>query len=248
MENAALIGLSSQIALRNRMDVIANNIANLNTTGFKRESVVFEEYLMPVAGMDMATPSDGRVSYVQDIATVQDHSQGPVKQTGNPFDIAINGKGFFVVSTPDGDRYTRNGAFALNANGQLVTSEGHPVLGTGGPISFENTETDIKIAADGTVSSSIGQKGRLQVVAFADERFLSPAGTSMFKAEDGAAPAGAVEARLQQGAIEGSNVQPVVEITRMIEVQRSYQTLAQMMARTDELRRDAIGQLANVPA
>ncbi|MCB1476161.1 MAG: flagellar basal-body rod protein FlgF [Rhodobiaceae bacterium] len=248
MENAALIGLSSQIALRNRMDVIANNIANLNTSGFKRESVVFEEYLMPVADMDMATSTDGQMSYVQDIATIQDHSQGPLTQTGNPFDVAINGKGFFVVRTPDGDRYTRNGAFALNANGQLVTSEGQQVLGTGGPLTFEASETDIKIAADGTVSSSAGQKGRLQVVAFDDERFLTPVGASMFQAEDGASSAPADQARLQQGAIEGSNVKPVVEITRMIEVQRAYQTLAQMMARTDEMRRDAIGQLANVPA
>lgn len=246
MENAALISLSRQMALRRQMDVIANNIANLGTTGFKREAVMFEEYMMPVADMDMASRADGRMSYVHDLATVQDHSAGSIEQTGNPFDVAISGDGFFVVETPDGNRYTRNGAFSLNAQGTLVTNEGYPVLGDGGPLQFGDTETDIRIAADGTISSNEGQKGKLQIVAFADNNLLDPVGSSLFNTE--AEPEAATAARLQQGAIESSNVQPVTEITRMIEVQRAYQTLAQMMSRNDELRRDAIGQLANIPA
>ena len=233
------------MALRRQMDVIANNIANIGTTGFKRESVVFEEYLMPVADMEMATNPDRKMSYVQDIATLQDHAPGTIKTTGSDFDVALNGDGFLVVETPDGERYTRNGAFALNGAGELVTNEGYRVMGDGGPLLFGDSETDIRIGADGTVSTNEGIKGRLRLVSFEDNNLLDPVGSSLFRTD---AEPQASTARVQQGAIEQSNVQAVGEITRMIQVQRAYQSLAQMVSRNDEMRREAIGQLANIPA
>lgn len=227
------------------MDVIANNIANLGTAGFKRESIVFSEYLMPKAEMDMSGDSRD-LSYVEDFATIHDHSAGPVEQTGNEFDVAVEGDGYLVVQTPDGERYTRNGQFKLDATGQLVTSEGFPVLGDGGPITFAENETDVSIATDGTISTSVGQKGRLRLVAFDDPRALRPVGASTFETDE--APQPAETAKLRQGVYEKSNVQPVTEITRMIEVQRAYESVARMMARDDEMRSDAIDKLASVPA
>jgi len=129
MENAGLIGLSRQMALRRELDVIANNIANLNTTGFKADGNVFQEYLMPVARSDRFTGADRRLSFVLDRATWHDHGQGPIQQTGNPLDIAIDGKAFLAVQTPRGERYTRNGALQINAQGVIVTRDGHRVAG-----------------------------------------------------------------------------------------------------------------------
>ena len=117
MENASLVGLSRQIALQRELDVVANNIANLNTTGFKADNVVFQEHLMPVARANQFRGNDRQVSFVQDRATWLDLSQGPVQQTGNPLDVAISGNAFLTVQTPRGERYTRNGALQINNPG-----------------------------------------------------------------------------------------------------------------------------------
>src|SRR6266705_454304 len=137
MENTLLIGLSRQVALRRELDVVANNIANLNTTGFKADGNIFEEYVMPVARDGGFPAADRRLSFVQDRATWLDLGQGPVQQTGNPLDVALDGPGFLAVHTPRGERYTRNGALQINATGELVTAEGYRVLGDAGPIVFQ---------------------------------------------------------------------------------------------------------------
>ena len=126
MENTLLIGLSRQIALQRELDVVANNVANMNTTGYKADGAIFEEYLMPQAQAAGFQGADRRVSYVQDRATWRDFGAGPIRPTGNPLDVAIYGDAFFVVQTPRGERYTRNGAFQINAQGELVTSAGGP--------------------------------------------------------------------------------------------------------------------------
>ena len=246
MENPILIGLSRQVALRRQMDVIANNVANLGTTGFKAESMVFEEYLMPKAEWEADLRPDRDLSYVQDVATIRDLAAGPMVQTGSPLDVAIQGKGWFVVNTPDGDRYTRNGAFLLNQAGELVTSEGFQVMGESGPMIFGTDDTDIAIAADGTVTSAAGNKGRLRVVEFETDMALRPEGTSLFVTDQ--TPAVAVSPRVAQGVLEKSNVQPILEISRMIEVNRAYQSLASTLDRADQLRRNAIQSLAEIPA
>ncbi len=246
MENASLIALSRQMALRRQMDVIANNVANLGTAGFKAETMVFEEHLMPQAEWSMDRPADSQVSFVQDVATVRDFSDGGLLPTGNELDVALQGPGWFVVSTPEGERYTRNGSFALNAGGELVTSEGHRVMGDGGPIVFGTEDVDIAIASDGTISSAAGDRGKLRIVTFNTEMALRPEGGSLFASDRNPAPA--TDARVAQGMVEKSNVQPVLEISRMIEVSRAYQSLASTLERTDRLRRDAIDSLAEVSA
>src|SRR6202011_1126452 len=136
MENALLVGLSRQMTLERQLDVVANNIANVNTTGYKADRSLFEEYLNSGAHEDNFVGTDRRLSYVQDRGTFRDFSQGPVETTKNPLDVAIDGSAFLVVQTPAGERYTRDGGLQLNNQGQLVPVAGNPVLGTGGPIAF----------------------------------------------------------------------------------------------------------------
>src|ERR1700674_868075 len=136
MDNALLVGLSRQVAPPRELDVIANNLANINTNGFKGESVQFEEYLSSPARADNFPLADRRVSFVQDRATIADFSQGPLEQTGNALDEGIRGERLLVVDAPGGERDTRNGALSINASGELVTSEGYRVRGDQGPIQF----------------------------------------------------------------------------------------------------------------
>ncbi|MDP1730237.1 MAG: flagellar basal-body rod protein FlgF [Devosia sp.] len=245
MENAQLIGLSRQIALQRQMDVVANNLANINTTGFKAEQILFEEYLMPVARDSDFAWSDQQLSYTQDWATMHDMSGGALAQTGNPLDVALQGEGFLTVMTPAGERFTRSGALQIDAEGILVNVDGHPVLADGGEVRFEADETDITIAADGTVSTAAGVKGQLQIVEFANPQDLVREGGNLFA---GGTPAPATATRIAQGFVERSNVSGVSEMAEMVRVSRAYQSLASLMQRQDDMRRSAIQRLGDATA
>jgi len=252
MQNSLLIGLSRQVALQRELDVVANNVANINTTGFKADGMVFEEFLSPVArGAD----TRNLVSFVHDRATWHNLSQGSVERTGNPLDVALQGKGFLVVQTPGGERYTRNGALQINAAGELVTASGMRVMGDNGPIQFQPTDRDISIAQDGTISVKEGiqtqtssQRGKLRIVSFARPQQLEKSGDNTFMAAAGNAAQPDPQTRLLQGAVEKSNVHGVAEITRMIEVTRSYTQVAGMIQQQAEMRQSALQKLADVPS
>jgi flagellar basal-body rod protein FlgF len=256
MENTLLIGLSRQIALHRELDVVANNIANLDTTGYKSDGSVFEEYLMPIARDPGFLGADARMSYVQDRATWHNFSAGPVRQTGNPLDVAIDGDAFLVVQTSRGERYTRNGALQINATGELVTSGGERVVGDGGPIQFQSTDHDISINPDGTITvreggntTSDSARGKLRLVRFDRASQLQKDGATLFSAPEGVTPQPApTSVRVVQGAIEQSNVRGVVEMARMIEVTRTYTQIAGMLQQQGDLRRSALEKLAEVPA
>jgi flagellar basal-body rod protein FlgF/flagellar basal-body rod protein FlgG len=248
MDNTLLVALSRQTTLRRALEVTANNIANINTTGFKADGVVFEEYLTRSARSNQFGNGERRTSFVADRATWHDLRQGPTQQTGNPLDIAVGGDGFLAVQTPAGERYTRNGAMQVNAGGQLVTSEGYPVLGDAGPITFQSQDRGITIASDGSVSVAGGSRGKLRLVEFADPTRLEKDGSTSFAAPDGLQPQPATHTRIVQGAVEKSNVEGVVEISRMIEISRTYATIAQMTQSQSEMRRSAIERLAEIPA
>lgn len=245
MENAQLIGLSRQIALRRQMDVVANNLANINTTGFKAQSILFEEHVSAVARDHDFAGADQKLSFTHNWATMHDLAPGAMVQTGNALDVALNGEGFFAVETPGGERWTRSGAFQIDASGTLVDLSGNPVLGEGGRITFDATETDITIGADGTVMTPAGSKGRLRIVTFDDPQILSREGNNLFA---GGEPLPATDVRVAQGAIERSNVSGIAEMAEMIRVSRSYQSLATIMQRQDELRRTAIQRLGDMSA
>lgn len=248
MENAPLIGLSRQIALQRQLEVVSNNLANINTAGFKGERILFEEFIMPTAE-DLSLPAgDQSVSFTQDWATMHDLSEGAFKQTGNDLDIALDGHGFLAVDAPEGIRFTRDGQLKINESGILVSSEGFPVRATGGQISFQPSETNIRIDENGSVLSSAGNKGRLQVSEFENPQLLKHAGNNLFLAPEGVAEIAAANTKVRQGMIEGSNISGVREISDMIRVNRSYQMVSQFIQRQDDLRRAAIQKLADVTA
>ena len=251
MQNALLVGLSRQMALGREMDVVANNIANLDTTGYKADGSLFEEYLGSAA---RTGAGNGRVSFVLDRGIWHDMSQGPIQRTGNPLDVAIDGNAFLVVQTPRGERYTRNGALQINANGQLVTADGNPVMGESGPITFQSTDNQVAISRDGTISAREGnskvdsQRGKIRLVSFANAQQLQKDGSSTFNVTGGAQPQPAVNAGFAQGSIEKSNVRGVVEMSRMIEITRSYTQIASMLQQQSDQSTQAIDKLADVPA
>jgi flagellar basal-body rod protein FlgF len=255
MENTLLVGLSRQVALGRELDVVANNIANLDTVGFKADGAVFEEYIGSTARSDNVPGADNHVSFVQDRATWINLSQGPLERTGNSLDVAIEGSGLLTVQTPRGERYTRNGALHINSNGELVTSEGYQVLGESGPITFQPKDRDISISEDGTISVREGnnaktesQRGKLRMAGFQNPGQLQKDGSSTFAAPQGVTPQPDTTSHFLQGTIEKSNVHGVVEITRMIEVTRSYTQVAAMLAQQNDLQQNAIDKLAAVPA
>jgi flagellar basal-body rod protein FlgF len=247
MDNSLLISLSQQIAAYRSMDVIANNIANASTPGFKRESAKFETYVTTVP------PSEGQsgpqtVSFVKDAGTVRDIAQGNINATGAPLDIAINGKGFFTIATPNGERYTRDGHFSLNGAGQIVTTDGYALQGEGGAITITPTDGEIRISSDGVISSvvngTLNQLGKLRLTDFADERAMTAEGANLFASAQAGTPA---RATVVQGALEASNVQPVLEISKMIEVMRAYEATATLSKSREDLARDAITKLGTMP-
>ncbi|NBN63540.1 flagellar basal-body rod protein FlgF [Pannonibacter tanglangensis] len=246
MENAQLINLSRQITLRRQMDVVANNIANLNTSGFKAKRMIFQEYVMPVAEASAFPRGDLRLSYVQDARTVTNFLAGSIQLTGNPLDVAVDGEGWFAVQMEDGtEAFTRNGAFHLSNTGQLVTSEGRPVLTEGGPISFTREDGKISISDDGTISTELGTRGRLRLVAMNNPQNAIAIGNNLVTYEN-PDPVGRV--RVIQGGLEGSNVQGVVEIADMIEITRKYESVTKMLKDTDDLSRQAIERLGSTQA
>ena len=165
MENVLLITLSRQMTLRRELDVIANNVANAQTNGFKRRLSDSREYQMPVASDEtFKRGADRRVSFVVDRGTPLDTTLGQLEPTGNPLDAAINGDAYFKVQTPQGERYTRNGAMMVNAKGELVNSDGHVMMGEQGVFQIANTERDLRVATDGSITSSVGTRGKLTLV------------------------------------------------------------------------------------
>ena len=254
MQNALLVGLSRQTVLQRQLDVLANNMANVNTNGFKADESLFEEYLNSGAHDDNFKAVDRRVSYVQDRGTFHNFSQGAAQETNNPLDVAIDGAGFLTVQTQGGERYTRDGNLQINNIGQLVTNDGNQVIGTAGPIVFQPTDHDITISADGTVTVQEGTartdsiRGKLRLVTFADAQKLLKQGNNLYAPGEGGAPTADTKSTVRQGFVEKSNVSSVVEMSRMIEINRTYANVANMLSQEADLHKSAIEKLADVPS
>ena len=250
MDNSLLVSLSQQLAAYKSMDVIANNLANASTPGFKRETAKFEEFVTHVA------PSEGQtgqqaVSFVKDAGLTRDISQGGLQATGAPLDLAINGNGFFTVQTAAGLRYTRDGHFTLDQNGQVVDSDGNALQGDGGALTITPDSGDIHISKDGIISGSGTNNqpvllGKIQLVDFADDHALVDQGSNLYSTSQ--APQSADVGSISQGALESSNVQPVLEISHMIEVMRAYQATATLSQSQEDLTRQAIDKLGAMPS
>jgi len=203
------------------MAVLANNLANVNTPGFKADQLNFSAVLDEATG----TTTVGAGQYVE-------FTPGSVETTGNPLDVAIDGDGFFMVDTPDGPRYTRNGSFHLGADGMLVTPEGYPVMGAGGPVAINPDTANVTISPSGEVFEDGTQVNTLSVVTFPAGVTPTKVGASLFKAT-GEIPAEQI--RVTQGALERSNVEAVVEMTRMIEISRGYEAYQKLIQAMDQV-------------
>ncbi|ARJ69371.1 flagellar hook-basal body complex protein [Paracoccus contaminans] len=232
MDNAIYAALTRQSGLMREMRTVANNMANSATTGFRREGVVFSEHMTSLGqGTETLSMANARGREV-------DLTPGSLTTTGGRFDLALERDGFFMVQTPQGNRLTRAGAFMLSAEGELVNADGHRVLDDGeAPIALPPGTRSIGVGTDGTISADGQPVGRVGVFDQPDRSRLTHEGGTLFSAE-GAAPV--QDAVVRQGFLEESNVNPVLEIARMIEVQRAYELGQSFLDGEDQRIRSAI--------
>ena len=231
MDNALYVGLSRQMVLQRQLEIAANNIANINTTGFKRARA--ERF--------------GPVKYALDDGVARDFGQGGVEQTGNTYDFAIQGDAFFQVQTPRGPRFTRDGRFTTDAQGRLVTRDGDAVLtAEGSEITLDPKKSPPVVGHDGTITQAdatgqVSQAGKLTVSRFASLAGLTKDGDNQFASDE--TPVRAADAQVRQGAVEQANSQPVLEVTSLIDITRAYERVQQLIASTSDLSRSAIERL-----
>ena len=238
MENTSLIVASRAATLERQMQVVANNVANMNTTGFKSQSELFQAYLVH-------PQKEEKYNMVRDLATLRNLESGPLTQTGNALDIAIEGDGYFAVDTLDGMRYTRAGNFNLNDQRQLVNVNGLPVLDdTGRDITIPANARDIRVSPEGTISTEAGQLATIGVSRFDRQQFMTPLGNGLYQTNE--QPLKDEVSTVRQGFVEGSNVKPVIEMNNMIEVNRQYQSVQKILQTEHERLRNAYQKLSKL--
>ncbi len=232
MDNTKYVALSRQMALWKQMDVVSNNMANMNTSGYRQDEAVFASYIHQA-------PEDIKVKglaakplyFTQDYGAYSNFAEGMLAETGNTLDVAIKGDAFFAVQTAGGERYTRKGNFTLDSDGMLVTTEGEPVLSENNePFFFAPGEKEITIMENGDVYTENGPVGKMKIVSFADNQQLLKVGNTLFENVDGnAMTIGEDNIRVLQGKLEKSNVNSVEEMTKLVSLQRSYEYVQQMI-------------------
>lgn len=235
MEISGYATLTRQSGLLRELQAIANNIANSSTTGFRREGVIFTEYVSRLEGAPSLSMARASARHV-------DLSEGELSQTGGSFDFAIQGEGFFLVETPRGNRLTRAGSFTPNAAGELVNPDGYRLLDeSGGPVFVPPDAGPIALAPDGTLSANGEPLARIGLWGPQDPGDLRHEGGTLFVTQNGETPLeGGV---ILQGQVEGSNVDPFAEVARMIEVQRAYEAGQSFLDKEDDRSRSAIETL-----
>lgn len=235
MDNTQYIALSRQMVMRRQLDFIAHNIANADTTGFKAEKPLFVQHMEKAGNKD-------QIALVTDFGSVRDLREGPMRTTGNPLDLAVHGDGYFAVGQGNDVRYTRNGHFKLDEESRLVTSAGSPVLDVdGNEIQLGAGDNDITVGPDGTISSQAGLIARLQVVSFERPQDLDRKADSLYATNQ--APIEPRDFSVVQGSVEESNVVPVVEMTNMITLLRSYQSVQKLIDTDHNQQRDAVDKI-----
>lgn len=234
MDAAGYTTLTRQSGLMREMQAVANNIANMSTTGFRREGVIFQEYIVPLENGPSLSMANGDARSI-------DLSQGGLSRTDAALDLAIQGEGFFQIQTPDGPRLTRAGSFTTSATDELVTFDGFRVLDEGGaPISLQGSEGQLRIAEDGTISTSSGPIAKLGLWQPTDPLTLTHQAGTMFSSS-GVQPL--ENGKILQGFVEDSNVNPIQEVARMVEVQRAYEMGQSFSEQEDKRMRGVIETL-----
>lgn len=241
MEDPLYIGLSRQVALQRQMSLVANNIANVNTPGYRADKVLFEEFVAK------PKPMKEEISMVFDYGQFKDVAPGKTSFTGNPLDVALEGPAFMMVETAEGTKYTRAGNFSLNNNGELVTAAGNPVLNDGqARIIIPEGAKDIVIAKDGQIVTDQGAAGKIGMVEFGNVNNLRSTGDSYYVADNGEVAIPAQNTNMRQNMIEGSNVQAVLEMTDLIEVSRQFQSLQRTLQNEHDRQRSTIQKLSEM--
>ncbi|OFW84133.1 MAG: flagellar basal-body rod protein FlgF [Alphaproteobacteria bacterium GWF2_58_20] len=239
MENASIAILSTQAALMRQLDVTANNMANMTTPAYKRQKLLFREYVL------QNTPEAEPIKVALDYATTLDMTQGALTRTGNLLDIALDGKGFFSVQGTDGKLYSRAGNLSLNSTHQLVDMSGAPVLNEGGqPITIPEGENALTIASNGSIAGSTGEIGRIGLFEFTNEETVIPVGATHYTSD--IPPVSATETKVVQGAVENSNIEPITEMTSILNMQRQYQDNQKIIETTHDLTLKAISRIGTV--
>lgn len=238
MESPLIIALSRQMASRDQVESIANNIANMNTAAYKGERTVFNKFLTPDAGQQ-------QITFPKYVGIHRETQAGPINATGNPLDVALRGDAFMVIQTPAGPRYTRDGHFNLDVKGQMVNGRGQAVLGDNDqPIVIPPNTAEISIDGNGGISADNVQVGKLKLVGFDNLQRMQRTGDGLYTTDAQAKPA--KDTDVLQGQLEGANIQPILEITRMIEASRVYQSSQKVINSEDERIRGAIQRLGKV--
>ena len=238
MNSGMYAALSGNLSAMRRLDVISNNLANANTTGFKADHLDFDSVLSGVKNSTQTEPVFSADRFYTD------YSAGPLQKSDNVLDVALSGDGFFVVNTPQGAAYTREGNFHLGSDGKLLSADGYEVQGkNGGAITVNGSR--VQIAADGTVSVDGNQVGALAVVDFPKPYALNKSGNGVFLPANGQA-AVASTAQVKQGYLESSNVQVVTEMARMIEASRYFEICSKAVQSYDTMASHAANDLGKV--
>lgn len=240
-----IINLSSMMALQRKLDVAANNVANLETTGFRAQQVSFQEYLSPMMGHEPGGERERPVSLVHALSTFTQSTPGAIRPTGNPLDFAIDGDAYFAVQTDQGERYTRDGSFTLDGQGRLVTLLGYPVMADKGVLTIPPNVGKISVDSSGQISTERGILGRLRLVSFSKQTSLQSDGRNLLQSDLPPGGDKAVTAKILQGALEHSNVQATFEIAKLGELNRAYETASKLLK--DTLSADDLNKLAEVP-
>ena len=245
MNSGLYAALTGAVTSMQRLDTIANNLANVNTAGFKKDKISFESMLNATSSPVANKLSDDPVFAGEIHAT--DYSQGSHRQTGNTFDLALEGDGFFVVNTPQGRAYTREGSFRRGNGGQLVTSDGYEVLGNNAPIQIPLTATIIDVDSRGGIYADGVQTGAIDIVDFPKPYALQKQGNGLYlPVNANTAPQVAVNARVAQGYLEASNVSTISEMVQMIETNRHYEACAKVIRNFDDITGKAVNDLGKV--
>ena len=233
MYKGIYIALSGAVLKRRNLDISAQNIANANTSGFKKERISFKDYIIPVDN-NVNGVVDGRT--MTELSRVEtDFSEGPKAGTGNPLDLAINGEGFFAL---EGDRYTRNGSFMISSDGYLATKSGVNVMGEGGPLEIVGSNVDI--TSSGEIIVDEISIGNLKIVDFPDKEMLNKLGDGMFTAEEDGVEANAT---VSQGFLEKSNVNVIQEMVKMLKSTREFESYQKMIHAFDEAASKTINEM-----
>jgi flagellar basal-body rod protein FlgF len=241
MDPLTAIAASGLRARMESLDLLANNVANASTGGYKADREFYSLYVAPEAG-DSDAPSTMPLIERPWI----DQSQGNLHTTGNPLDVAISGKGFFGVNGPSGPLYTRNGSFRLAADGKLTTPDGYPVRNPQGvPLTLQSARP-VEISRDGTVTQDGAVIGKLEVVDFTSTAGLSKQGSNYFRADPAVKPTPAADASLQQGNLEASNTGSAEAAVRLVSVLRQFEMLQKAVSIGTDMNKRAIEEVAKV--